>query len=89
MEILVTLHIDTSQKQKLIDAAGNAELLFLPSREVTDDILSSVDAVIGNLPPKRLGTARNLKWIQLGSAGADGYTAQTRREPMASLSRNT
>ena len=75
MEILVTLHIDTSQKQKLIAAAGNAELLFLPSREVTDDILSSVDAVIGNLPPKRLGTARNLKWIQLGSAGADGYTA--------------
>ena len=74
MEILVTLHIDTSQKQKLIAAAGNAELLFLPSREVTDDILSSVDAVIGNLPPKRLGTARNLKWIQLGSAGADGYT---------------
>ena len=44
MEILVTLHIDTSQKQKLIAAAGNAELLFLPSREVADDILSSVDA---------------------------------------------
>lgn len=74
MKILVTLHIDSSQEQKLTAAAGDSELFFLPYREVTDDLLSSVDAVIGNLPPKRLGIARNLKWIQLCSAGADGYT---------------
>lgn len=73
-KILVTLPLDASQKQKLTASAGDADLLFLPSSEVTDDLLSTADAVIGNLPPKRLTGARNLKWIQLGSAGADGYT---------------
>jgi len=74
--ILVTLQIDEAQKQKLVDSsAGNAELLFLPYREVKDELLADADAIIGDLPPKMLGIARNLKWIQLGSAGADGYTA--------------
>ena len=73
--ILVTLHIDDSQKQKLLNAAGgSADLLFLPSREVTDELLAQTDAVIGNLPPKRLSGLVNLKWVQLGSAGVDGYT---------------
>lgn len=72
--ILVTLNLDAARKQKLAASAGDADLVFLPSREVTDALLSTADAVIGNLPPKRLGIARNLKWIQLSSAGADGYT---------------
>ena len=75
-KILVTLRVDEAQKQKLLSAAaGNAELVFLSSREATGELLSHTDAVIGNLPPKKLSGFENLKWIQLGSAGADGYTA--------------
>ena len=74
MKILVTMRMNETRKQRLLSSAGDADLLFLPSREVTDELLSTADAVIGDLPPKRLTGAQNLKWIQLGSAGADGYT---------------
>ncbi len=60
------------KEARLTDAADGAELTFLPTREVTVTLLGEADAVIGNLPPGRLSNARNPKWIQLGSAGADG-----------------
>ncbi len=74
-KILVVMQMDEDHREKLTASANGAELVFLPRREVTDELLREVDAVIGNLSPNRLGTAENLKWIQLGSAGADGYTA--------------
>lgn len=72
--ILVLMRTDEEQKAQLEAAANGAELIWLPDREVTDELLGTVDAVIGNLNPAQLKNARRLRWIQLGSAGADGYT---------------
>ncbi len=73
-KILVLMRTDNEQRARLEAAANGAQLLYLPTREVTDELLGTVDAVIGNLNPARLKNARRLRWIQLGSAGADGYT---------------
>ncbi len=76
MKILVVMSMDGEQRARLAAAADGADLTFASGPEVTDALLGEADAVIGNLPPKRLAAARNLRWIQLGSAGADGYTAE-------------
>ena len=72
-KILIVMKTDEEQKARFRADAGDADLLFLPASEVTDELLGTADAVIGNLSPKRIRTARNLKWMQLTSAGADGY----------------
>ena len=36
MKILVTMRMNDTRKQRLLSSAGDADLLFLPSREVTD-----------------------------------------------------
>ena len=73
-KILVVMKTDEEQKARFKACAGDADLLFLPASEASDELLGTTDAVIGNLSPKRIRTARNLKWMQLTSAGADGYT---------------
>ena len=75
MKILVVLPVNEAQKEKLIRSAPGEELVFLSGREVTEEILRDADAVIGNVNPKLLSGAHRLRWVQLSSAGTDGYTA--------------
>lgn len=68
MKILVTLPLNERHKEKLAQAAPEAELIYMESKEVTDEVLESVSAVIGNIPAQRLCGRSNIRWVQLGSA---------------------
>ena len=76
MKILVTLPLNERHKEKLAQAAPEAELIYMGSKEVTDEVLESVSAVIGNIPAQRLCGRSNIRWVQLGSAGADKYVGE-------------
>ena len=56
-KILVVMKTDEEQKARFRADAGDADLLFLPASEVTDELLGTADAVIGNLSPKRIRTS--------------------------------
>ncbi len=85
MKIIIVLSVTDAQKERLVRAAEGAETVFASGAEVTPDMLRDADAVIGNLRPQKLADAPRLKWIQLGSAGTDGYTVEGVLPPGAVL----
>lgn len=72
--ILVTLPVTEKHKEVLKQAAGEAELVYARDREEIEEQLKLADGVIGNVPPALLKQNRKLGWVQLNSAGTDGYT---------------
>ena len=44
------------------------------SRSDAQSLMEQAEVIIGNLSPEKISKLRNLKWMQLFSAGANGYT---------------
>ena len=74
LQILVSLPVNEAQKERILALAGEAEIIFAPQNEVTDEMLMKAQVVFGNLPADMLKKAPHLQWLQLNSAGADAYT---------------
>lgn len=74
MKIVITLPAGDRHKAMFAAAAPEAELIYRPAGEVTEELLQTVDAVVGNVPAARLKGYENIRWLQLNSAGTDGYT---------------
>lgn len=71
--ILITLPVEDRHRAAFESAAPLAEILYIASNAVTEEILKTVTAVIGNVPPDRFKNFANIRWVQLNSAGTDGY----------------
>lgn len=72
-KILVTLPISAEQKKRYEDTAPEAEFIFCRKEEVTAETVGMLTAVIGNLSPSMLAGNQGIEWVQLNSAGTDGY----------------
>lgn len=46
---------------------------FIYEKNPSQQLVEEVDAIIGNVKPNLLKNAKNLRWLQLNSAGTDGY----------------
>lgn len=76
MEILVTLPLDEAGKARFAAAAPGHQLHFVEKDAVTPGLLESAQAILGNLAdPAQLRHCKELRWLQLDSAGTDGYCA--------------
>ena len=76
MEILVTLPLDEAGKARFAAAAPGHRLHFVEKDAVTPALLESAQAILGNLAePGQLRHCKELRWLQLDSAGTDGYCA--------------
>lgn len=75
MKIVVTPPFTEEQKNWIKEAAGaENELIFCDSQDVSEEILQEAEVILGNLAdPKQLSWTRKLRWIQLNSAGTEGY----------------
>ncbi|AKN30347.1 dehydrogenase [Clostridium carboxidivorans P7] len=73
MRILVVIPLSEYEKQKLKSKMPEAEYIFISTREISDEIVKSADIIIGNVPPEYIKGSKKLKWLQLNSAGTDGY----------------
>ena len=58
-----------------LERAIDAEFIFKESRSLTEEDVADVDIILGNPPPHLLKHAKKLQWLQIMSAGTDGYTA--------------
>lgn len=75
MNILVLPPFNETQRTVIESAAAGASFTYALSSEVTDEAIAAADVIVGNLPPARLALARNLRLLQLNSAGHDAYAA--------------
>lgn len=76
MRIMIQAHEVGELSGELIRRAGQiapqAEVLLF--EDASDPRLAGADAVFGGVRPHDLPGLARLRWLQLGSAGADGYT---------------
>ncbi|AKA68895.1 D-2-hydroxyacid dehydrogenase [Clostridium scatologenes] len=73
MRVLVVIPLSEDEKQKLKSKMPEAEYIFISAKEINDEIVKSADIIIGNVPPEYIKGSKKLKWLQLNSAGTDGY----------------
>ena len=85
LQILVFMPVNEAQKERILGAAGDAEIVFAPLGEVTDEMLKNARVVFGNLPAEMLKKAGALEWLQLNSAGADAYVKPGALAPSVKL----
>ena len=71
--ILVLWDLTPAQKQLLEGCASSAQFSYIPEAEVSENDVANANAILGNLPLSLLKAASNLEWLQLNSAGANGY----------------
>ena len=75
MNVLVLLPLTEAQRVTLEAGAPDATYTYATHVGVTDEQVAAADVIVGNLAPSRLGIARNLRLLQLNSAGYDKYVA--------------
>ncbi|ADK16060.1 MULTISPECIES: D-2-hydroxyacid dehydrogenase [Clostridium] len=73
MRILVVIPLNEDEKERLQAKMPEAEYIFISNKEISDEIVKSADIIIGNVPPEYINGSKKLKWLQLNSAGTDGY----------------
>ena len=72
-KILVGLPVTMQQRQTLLSACRTYQIVFKPLTEIGDEDICDAEAIVGNVAPKLLKSASQLRWLQLNSAGTDDY----------------
>lgn len=74
MKIVVVLPVNAEQREMLESAAAGEEIVFESNKDQAISLLDGAEVLIGNLPPEILREKGGaLRWVQLNSAGTDGY----------------
>lgn len=76
MKILVTIPVEERHKRQLESIAPHATFFYQSAKDIERDLVWQMDIIIGNVGPDKIAGTKNLKWIQLNSAGTDGYLAE-------------
>ena len=73
MKILVTVPMDDKERAIIEAAAPKAEFTYAAANEVTADMMADKEIIFGNVNAELLQCAKELKLMQLFTAGTDGY----------------
>lgn len=86
--IYVMMPCSDSQKRRLREAAGEVPIRFQDecSQAEQQEAFASATVILGEPKPNTLSGAPNLRWIQMGWAGADLYTKAAPLPPQISVS---
>ena len=71
--ILTTLEFEGKAKEALEAAAKGCSIVYTTQQEVTHEMLKDADVILGCVPTELLHDLPDLKFLQLDSAGSDGY----------------
>ena len=72
-KILITLSLDERQKNLLETQAPRSEFIYREPDCANKEDVMAADIIIGNVSPVLLAGANHLEWLQLQSAGTDGF----------------
>lgn len=87
--IVVTIPAKDRHKEYLEKIGEGCRFLYTAPSAVTGDDLRDAEIIIGNVAPGLLKAAKNLKWIQLNSAGSDNYCVPGVLRPGTILTNST
>lgn len=76
MRILVTLPVEERHLALLRQAAPDAAFDCIPGKDLTPADVADREIILGNIPTALLPEAKALRWLQLNSAGTDGYNGR-------------
>ena len=85
MKIVIGMDLTAEQRRAFTEAAPGSALEFVGLGGITAENAADADMVIGNPPLDLLPKLKNLKALQLFSAGNDGYDAAIQQVPGAKL----
>lgn len=75
MKILVTIPVEERHRKRLEGIAPQAEFFYRSAGEVSRELVHEMDIIMGNVSPRLVAGTKRLQWMQLNSAGTDGYLA--------------
>lgn len=75
-KILVTIPMEEEHKRKIANIASDAEVIYLTPDKAEKSIVQEAEIILGNVSIDAVRESKNLKWIQLNSAGANQYTEE-------------
>ncbi|MCQ2520554.1 MAG: D-2-hydroxyacid dehydrogenase [Lachnospiraceae bacterium] len=75
IKVLVVMQILEEHKELLRGIDSDLDISFIPAAQVKPQDVEDVEIIVGNVNPALLSNCKNLKLLQLNSAGTDGYTA--------------
>lgn len=87
MKVLVVMPFKEKHKLQMQEEFAGVEFIY--ESQPTQELVNSVDGIIGNVAPDLLKTANNLRWLQLNSAGTDGYCSEGILPPKTVLTNAT
>lgn len=73
-QVLVVTPFEETRQKLFREQNPELDFIFTSEREVTREQLEQAEIVLGNPPVDKLRGVKKLRWIQLTSAGANGYT---------------
>src|SRR5690554_1219154 len=76
MHLVITYDRDDQQLANVKSILPGAKITALSNKELTPEIVSDAEIIFGWPAVELLPAARELRWLQLPSAGADGYVDQ-------------
>lgn len=90
-KVLVTLPVSDAQREafvSLVEGAGG-KVAFILEPRVTDDDVSDVTVILGNVPARTLHAPDSLAWLQTSSAGYEHYLGKGTLAPATVLTNAT
>lgn len=73
-KVLVVLPTEERHRILLEEAYKEGDFRYIKLEDLTEDIVSEANIMIGNIPIDLVKKAKNLQWLQLNNAGTEGYT---------------
>lgn len=76
INVVVLMPMDDRHKIDLMSVAPGANFIFTSAKEINRETLEDAHIIIGNPPLDMVKGCKNLKWLQLDSAGADLFVKE-------------
>lgn len=76
INVVVLMPMDDSHKIDLMSVAPGSNFIFTSAKEINRETLGDAHIIIGNPPLDMVKGCKNLKWLQLDSAGADLFVKE-------------
>ena len=72
-EIIIATELTEKEKKKVAKITADHHVIYKTNSEVTPEEMRKAHIVMGNLSLRHFADVPNLEWIQLQTAGTDGY----------------
>jgi phosphoglycerate dehydrogenase-like enzyme len=76
LNVVVLMPMEERQKSDLMAMATGANFIFSSAEEINKPTLEDAHIIIGNPEVNMVKDCKNLKWLQLNTAGADNYVKE-------------